>query len=115
MTAKTARPAAAKKPAKTTPPVAPAATAPKRFTPELIAKAAKLRESGMTWDKIGEQLDVRSTGLLSKRVREAASQPATPNAKPARKAAAPKATPTPSPRPRKAAKAPSAAPAGEQS
>ena len=55
MTGKTARPAA------------------KRFTPELLAEAAKLRESGLTWDKIGEQLDVRSTGLLSKRVREAAA------------------------------------------
>jgi hypothetical protein len=76
--------------------------AAKRFTPELIAEAAKLRESGMTWDKIGEQLDVRSTGLLSKRVREAAPQPASPSAKPARSSA----TPTPKPRPRKAASAP---------
>jgi len=68
--------------------------AAKRFTPELLAEAAKLRESGMTWDKIGAQLDVRSTGLLSKRVREAAP-PAKP-AKPAkRKPAARKATPNP--------------------
>lgn len=55
--------------------------APKRFTPELLAEAAKLRESGMTWDQIGAKLDVRSTGLLSKRVREAA--PAKKPAKPA--------------------------------
>lgn len=48
--------------------------AAKRFTPELLAEASKLRESGVTWDKIGEQLDVRSTGLLSKRVREAAAE-----------------------------------------
>lgn len=63
---------------------------PKRYTPELIAEAAKLRESGMTWDQIDEQLDVRSTGLLSKRVREAAA----PSAKPARKAARRSTTPT---------------------
>lgn len=92
----------------------PARPAPKRFTPELIAEAAKLRESGLTWDKIGEQLDVRSTGLLSKRVREAAA----PTAKPARKAARRSTTPTPSPRPRKGAKGASATPtttAGEES
>lgn len=92
----------------------PARPAAKRFTPELLAEAAKLRESGLTWDKIGEQLDVRSTGLLSKRVREAAA----PTAKPARKPARRSTTSTPSPRPRKAAKAASAAPAttaGEES
>jgi len=67
--------------------------AAKRFTPELLAEAAKLRESGMSWGQIGAQLDVRSTGLLSKRVREAA-----PPAKSAKKAPAKrtrKATPRP--------------------
>ena len=91
----------------------PARPAPERFTPELLAEAAKLRDSGLTWNKIGEQLDVRSTGLLSKRVREAAA----PSAKPARKAARRSTTPTPKPRPRKTAKAASAEPtttAGEE-
>ena len=82
MTAKNARPAA------------------KRFTPELLAEAAKLRESGLTWDKIGEQLDVRSTALLSKRVREAAPAVPSPSAKPARKAARRSSTPTPTPKPK---------------
>jgi len=85
--------------------------AAKRFTPELLADAAKLRESGMTWDKIGAQLDVRSTGLLSKRVRDAATakpEPAAPTAKPARKAARRSTTPTPTPRARKAAPKPTA-------
>ena len=59
---------AKKQPAATPEPARPAA---KRFTPELIANAAKLRASGLTWDEIGEQLDVRSTGLLSRRVRDA--------------------------------------------
>jgi len=59
--------------------------AAKRFTPELITEAAKLRESGMTWDAIGAKLDVRSTGLLSKRVREADAAKKTPaKRKPAR-------------------------------
>jgi len=63
--------------------------AAKRFTPELLAEAAKLRESGMTWNAIGAQLDVRSTGLLSKRAREAA--PLAKAAKPAKRTR--KATP----------------------
>lgn len=102
---------AKKQPAATPEPAAPAAPAPKRFTPELLAEAAKLRASGLTWDKIGEQLDVRSTGLLSKRVREAAA----PSAKPARKPTRRSTTPTPKPRPRKAAKGAPATTAGEES
>lgn len=76
--------------------------AAKRFTPELLAEAAKLRETGMTWEAIGAQLDVRSTGLLSKRVREAAQQPVSPSAKPASRRPRRSATPTPTPRRRKA-------------
>lgn len=62
--------------------------AAKRFTPELIAKATKLRQSGLTWDQIGEHLDVRSTGLLSRRVREAAGSTPRPPRKPARRSTA---------------------------
>ncbi len=75
--------------------------APKRFTPELLAEAAKLRADGMTWGQIGAQLDVRSTGLLSKRVRDAGEKPAGDSAKPARRSTRRSPTPTPTPRPRK--------------
>lgn len=93
MTAKTPRPTAAKtkpkpaakqtapKPAKQAPAAPPEATASATETPAAVKgwpagtveRAAALRAEGMSWKDIGAKLGVKSTGLLSKRVREQAS------------------------------------------